>query len=157
MLDPSSGLSVEESDVAGTTVTTVRWEDPTAVPDPTIPVPTGVAVEFAVTDDRALVGLGDRFVDRALALDPADSLGRNDRFTGAVDAFGGSDNAGVVWTDLRALRETIEAQVLPIAEAAGFEQYESEIQPWLEPLDRIVGVSRLEGGLLVQRGGLLID
>ena len=57
----------------------------------------------------------------------------------------------------RALRETIEAQVLPMAEAAGFADYESDIKPWLEPLDRIVGVSRLEGGLLVQRGGLLVD
>jgi len=156
-LDPSSGLSVDESEVAGTTVTTIRWEDPTMVPDPTVPVPTGLAVEFAVTDDRALIGLGDRFVDRALELDPADSLARNDRFTDAVDAFGGSDNASVAWMDLRALRETIEAQVLPIAEAAGFDDYESEIMPWLEPLDRIVGVSRLEGGLLVQRGGLLVD
>jgi hypothetical protein len=157
MLDPSAGVTVEESEVAGTEVTTIRWEDPTAVPDPTVPIPTGLAVEFAITDDFVLVGIGDRFVDRSLELDAVDSLAANDRFTSAVEEFGGHDNAGVAWMDLTALRETLESVLLPTAEAMGFDAYETEIKPWLEPLDRLVTVSRLEGDLLVQRGGLLVD
>jgi hypothetical protein len=157
MLDESSGVTVEESEVAGTETTTIRWQDPTMVPDPTVPLPTGLALEFAVTDDLVLIGLGDRFVDRSLELEPSDSLAQNERYTSAVEEFGGPDNAGVAWVDLTALRETIESVVLPTAEAMGFDSYESEIKPWLEPLDMIVGVSRLEGDLLVQRGGLLLD
>jgi len=34
--------------------------------------------------------------------------------------------------------------------------YESEIRPWLLPLDRAVSVSRLEDGVLVQRSALLV-
>ena len=35
--------------------------------------------------------------------------------------------------------------------------YESEIRPWLLPLDRVLSVTRLEGEVLVQRGALLVD
>ena len=157
MLDAESGVSVEESDVDGTEVTTIRWSDPTMVPDPTVPVPTGLAIEYAVTDEHVLIGLGDRFVDRSLELDPSDSLAANDRFTAAIEDLGGDDNAGVAWMDLRGLRETVEAVLLPTAEAMGLASYESDIKPWLEPLDRLVSVSRLEGDQLVQRGALLVD
>ncbi len=155
-LDPSSGVTVEESEVEGTDVTTIRWEDPTMVVDPSVPVPTGIAVEFAVTDERVLIGLGDRFVGRSLELDADDSLAANERYISALDEFGGTDNAGVAWIDLTALREAFESALMPAAESFGVE-YESEIQPWLEPLDRIVTVSRIEGDLLVQRGALLVD
>jgi hypothetical protein len=155
-LDPSSGLTVEDSDVAGTEVTTIRWEDPTMVPDPTVPVPTGIAVEFAVTDDRVVIGLGDRFVARSLELDPSDSLAANDRYASTIDAFGGEDHAGAVWVDLALLRESLESALGPTAEAFGV-PYATEVQPWLEPLDRIVVVNRLDGDLLVQRGALLVD
>jgi hypothetical protein len=156
MLDPSSGLTVEESEVDGTEVTTIRWEDPSMVPDPTVPVPTGMAIEFAVTDDRVVIGLGDRFVGRALELDPSDSLAANDRYASAIDAFGGDDHAGAVWMDLAQLREALERALGPTAEAFGV-PYAAEVQPWLEPLDRIVAVSRLDGELLVQRGAILLD
>lgn len=158
MLDDSSGISVEESEVAGTEVTTIRWEDSSKVSDPTSPVPSGFAVEFAVADDRVLIGVGDRFVDRSLELDEADSLAENERFTSAIDEFGGSNNAGMTWVDLVAMRTTLESVLLPMAEAmGGIDAYETEIQPWLEPLDRLVTVARLEGDVLVQRGALLVE
>lgn len=34
--------------------------------------------------------------------------------------------------------------------------YQTEIRPWLLPLDRIVSVTRLEGDVHVQRGALLV-
>jgi hypothetical protein len=36
-------------------------------------------------------------------------------------------------------------------------KYEAEVLPWLDPLDRLVSVTRLEGEVLVQRGALLVD
>jgi hypothetical protein len=157
-LDPSSGVTVEESTVGSASVTTIRWEDPNAEPEAMLPTPTGLAVQYAVTDDRALIGLGETFVGRVLALEPADALGSVERFTSAIDELGGASNIGVAWVDLAGAREALETYLLPrfgMLDTEGF--YESEIRPWLLPLDRIVSVTRLDGGVLVQRGALLVD
>jgi hypothetical protein len=44
-----------------------------------------------------------------------------------------------------------------LAIAGGADVYEAEVRPWLLPLDRFVSVSRLEGDVLVQRAGLLVE
>lgn len=156
-LDPSMGISVEETEVGSTSVTTIRWEDPNATPDPMLPIPTALVVQYAVTDDRALIGLGDAFVGRVLDLDPADALASVARFSESVDAFSGASNTGVVWLDLTGVREAIETAMATEFEAMDPDgMYDSMIRPWLLPLDRIVSVTRLEGDLLVQRGALLV-
>jgi len=157
-LDPSSGVTVEESTIGSASVTTIRWEDPNAEPEAMLPTPTGLAVQYAVTDDRVLIGLGETFVERVLALEPADALGSAERFTSAIDELGGVSNTGVAWLDLTGAREALETYLLPrfgMLDTEGF--YETEIRPWLLPLDRVVSVTRLEGDVLVQRGALLVD
>ena len=157
-LDPSSGITVEEEVVDGVTVTSIRWEDPNADPASTLPTPTSVVVEYAVTDDRALIGIGDLFVRRVLALDAADSLASQPRYAEAVDQLGGSENAGVAWIDLSGTREAVEAALGPMIGAGDPQNvYETEIRPWLLPLDRMVSVSRLEGDVLVVRAALLVE
>ena len=157
-LDPDSGVTVEESTVGSVTVTTIRWEDPNAALDEMLPTPTGIAVQYAITDDRALIGIGGVFVGRVLELEPADALASVEGFTSAIDDLGGASNTGVAWLDLAAAREALETYLLPrlgMLDAGTF--YESEIRPWLLPLDRVVSVTRLEGDVLVQRGALLVD
>ncbi len=157
-LDPSSGVTVDESTVGSVTVTTIRWEDPNAALDEMLPTPTGIAVQYALTDDRALIGIGGTFVGRVLELEPSDALGSVERFTSAVDDLGGASNTGVAWLDLVGAREALETYLLPrlgVRDVEGF--YESEIRPWLLPLDRVVSVTRLDGEVLVQRGALLVD
>ncbi len=158
-LDPSSGVSTETSEIGSVSVTTIRWEDPNASPpDPMMPIPTGVVVQIAVTDDRALIGLGETFVGRVLELDPSDGLASVARYSEAIDMLGGATNTGVAWMDLSGIREAIEttfAAEIESMDAAGF--YVTEIRPWLVPLDRIVGISRLEGDVHVQRSVLLIE
>ncbi|CAN5278352.1 hypothetical protein BH23CHL9_BH23CHL9_05730 [soil metagenome] len=158
-LDPSSGISVEEGEVGSVNVTTIRWEDPNAMPpDPMLPIPTGVVMQVAVTDDRALIGLGEDFVGRVLGLDPSDALASVARYSDAIDDLGGATNTGVAWMDLTGVREAIEtalAAEIESMDTAGF--YLTEIRPWLLPLDRIVGVSRLEGDVHLQRSVLLIE
>jgi len=157
-LDPSSGLSVDEETIAGHTVTTIRWEDASGMPDAGMPVPTGVAVQYTVTDDRAVIGIGTQFVGRVLELEVADSLASQSRFSGVVDALGGSSNAGVTWVDLAGAREAIVAALGPMF---GFIDpdgtYEAEIEPWLLPLDRYGAVTKLDGDLLVQRAALFFE
>jgi hypothetical protein len=157
-LDPSSGLSVDEEAIAGQTVTTIRWEDPNGMADAGLPVPTGVVVQYTVTDDRAVIGLGEQFVGRVLELEAADSLSAQPRFSGVVETLGGSSNAGVTWLDLAGTREAIVAALGPMM---GFIDpdgtFEAEIEPWLLPLDRYAAVTKLDGDLLVQRAALFFE
>lgn len=159
-LDPSSGISVDEEDVDGVTVTTIRWEDPQAAPDIGMGLPTfsGVVVEYAVTEDRALVGLGGTFVRGVLGLEASDSLASEPRFGDALAEFGGSENAGTVWVDLAGVRAAVETALGPMIESGDPDGvYASEIRPWLLPFDRIVGVTRVEGDVMIQRGALLFE
>ena len=160
-MDPSSGISVENREVAGSTVTTIRWEDPSAAsPGVTVfamPVATGVTVEYTVTDDRALVGIGEGFVERVLTLDGG-SLADEPRYRDAIADLGGASNAGATWLDLTGMREAIEAVAQPQLDEMDTDgAYERDILPWLEPLDRLVQVSVLEGYLLVKRSSLLVE
>jgi len=158
MLDPSSGVTVDDAEVAGTTVTTISWLDPGGPQEQLLPAPTSVVVEYGITEDRVVIGVGDRFVRRVLELDPADSLGSEDRYADAVAELGGASNAGVAYLDLAGIREAVEEALLPMLDATGDgEMYRSEVQPWLLPLDRMVSVSRLENDLLVQRATLIVD
>ena len=157
-LDPASGVTVDDVTVDGVAVTTIRWEDASAEPDPMFPTPTGVSVQFAVTAERAYIGIGERFVGRVLELDPADSLASETRFTDAVVEMGGTSNTGVAWLDVTGVREALEAAMGPmIAMMDPDGVYEAEIKPWLVPLDRFVSVTRLEDDLLVQRTALLVE
>ncbi len=161
-LDPSIGITVEERNVDGFEVTSLRWSDPsrpTEPPPSDMPVPFApaeVAFEWTVTEDRVLVGIGDRFVERVLGQDAAGSLAATPRFSDTVDELGGSSNAGLTWVDLRGVRIALEA-ALGGLDPAGLESYESDVLPWLEPLDRLVTVSRIDGDLLRNDSVLLVE
>lgn len=156
--DPSSGVSVEESEIAGVPVTTIRWESPDAMSDPMLAAPTAVSVQYAVTDDRVFVGLGESFVARTLELEAADALAAVPRYGDAIEELGGTSNAGVTWIDLAGVRDALEVAMGPMLGMIDpSSSYEAEVRPWLLPLDRFVAVSRIEDGVLVQRSALLVE
>ena len=148
-LDPSMGISVDESDVGGTSVTTIRWAAPQEAGMEMFGVPAELAVQYAITDDRVLVGVGEDFVPQALGLDRADSLAASDRFTAAVAEMGGPESASITWLDLAGAYAAVEAAVGP--EMLG------EMDAWVEPLDQFVSVTLRDGDLLIQRAALLVD
>jgi hypothetical protein len=143
-LDPDSGITVDEETLDGMTITTIRWEGRSAGLMPG--APTSMSVEYAFTDDHVLVGLGERFVREALALDPADSLAAAPRFADAVAPLGGPGAAGIAWMDLAGLVDAVREVAGPMLGAGE----ESAVLEWLRPFDRVVSVSRIEGGVLVQ-------
>ncbi len=156
-LDPSTGISVDEEEIAGTTVTTIHWEDLNAEPMEAFGAPAAVAIQVALTEDRALLGFGESFVGRVLELEPADSLAEQPEYADAVAELGPVANAGVTWIDLAGTREAIEAALGPMMDMVDPEgAYATDVQPWLMPLDRAVTVTHLDGELLVQRSVLLI-
>ncbi len=158
-LDPQSGIRVEETEVAGVTVTTITWNAMDAGLEMfAMPMAGGIVLEYAVTDDRALIGIGDVFVRRVLELDAADSLAQVPRYADAIASMGGAENTAVTWLDLAGTRDALETALGPMIDSADPDGlYESEVRPWLLPLDRVVSVSRLEGDVLVQRTALLVE
>ena len=126
--------------VAGVEVTSIRFTTMT----PTFSSDGGeteAVIQYAMDDDHVLIGVGDRFVGRALQLaQPGQSLADDARYTAAIERFGGNDNAGAFSLDLGALRETVEAEagdMLP-------PETRPTSSPRLEPLDLLAGVTRVE-------------
>ena len=160
-LDPTIGITVEERDVDGVEVTSLRYRDPSASeqPDAAMPVPFAVpevVVEWAVTEDRVLVGVGDRFVERVLGLELADSLAAEPRFTEAIAELGDPSHASATWLDIRGVRVALESAFGDMDPAA-MESYTAEIAPWLEPFDRLVSVTRVDGDLLRSESLLIVE
>jgi hypothetical protein len=150
-MDPAAEVKVTTETVAGVEVTSIRFTTMT----PSFSSDSAdmeAVIQYALDGEHVLIGVGDRFVGRALQLSPGESLAEDARFTAVIDRFGGDDNAGAFFLDLAALRETVEAQggeMLP-------PEYATEIQPYLEPLDLLAGVTRVENGAMVTRYGLVL-
>jgi Protein of unknown function (DUF3352) len=150
-MDPSAEVTVTTETVAGVEVTSIRFTTmtPTFSSDAD---QTEAVIQYAMDGQHVLIGVGDRFVGRALQLGSGESLANNARYAGAIGRFGGDDNAGAFFLDLAALRETVEAEAgdkLP-------PEYATDIQPYLAPLDLLAGVTRVESGALVSRYGLVL-
>ena len=150
-MDPASGVTVSEEDVDGVTITTLRWADAegSAAGAPV----SEIVVEWGITDDRVLIGLGDAFVRRGLALTEGASLAAQPRYSEAIADMGGSTNAGVTWIDLAAASDAIGGlmgSMMPMGPG-------DDDLDWLGPIDRFVSVSRVDGDVLVQRAALLTE
>jgi len=145
-------VKVTTSSVGGTEMTTITLDLGQGGGD-LMPLPAGkVIVEYAIKDGTVLIGFGDRFVGRSLSLSDGDSLADAARFSGAVDRFGGADNAGVVFVDLAGLRQAVEAMTGPMLP----DSYSAQIQPNLKPFDYLVSVTQVDGGTVETHTGIVI-
>jgi hypothetical protein len=149
--DPSTTVEVSTATVGGVEVTTISVSTGQLMPG-TLPV-NEVVVQYALEGETAIIGFGDRFVGRALAMEDGQSLAEAARYADAIDRFGGTDNAGAFFLDLTALREGLEAE-LGALDTSGV--YEAQVRPNVEPLDYFAGVTRVEGNALVARYGLVL-
>ncbi|MEP6468560.1 MAG: DUF3352 domain-containing protein, partial [Chloroflexota bacterium] len=149
-LDPSVQVAVSTAQLDGVEVTTFTVVSPQTDAGMW---PTGdIVLQYALDGDTALIGFGDEFVARALAVGPGASLADQDRFSGAIDRFGGDDNSGAFFLDLVALRAAIETVT---TDTIGPE-YERTVKPNLEPLDYLAGVTRVEGDAIISSFGLVL-
>ena len=144
-------VKVTTADHNGVEITTVRFFTPMA-PLGSDGAGLDTVLQWALDGDRAFIGVGDRFVSRALDQDAPTSLQANSRFTTSVQRFGGADNASSFFLDLAALRTAVEGAAPDMVQAPEY----TEVRQNLEPLDYVVQVTRVEGNVVVTRGGLVL-
>ncbi|HSH21516.1 MAG TPA: DUF3352 domain-containing protein [Candidatus Caenarcaniphilales bacterium] len=151
-------IIIEEEQHADTTITFIRPRDdsdtgdsdmedyPMGAPELSFPgIDRLPSIGFAFTDDGLLLVGVDDFVRDALDRE-SDGLAATDSYRTALEA-GGSENAGVAYLDLAALRQLMEKDM----DERERVRYEREIQPYLAPFTRVVSVTVREGDELVSR------
>lgn len=144
-------FEVDEETVGEARLTTI-----TLPADATAQLPSDLPFEpslsYTVHGGVFYLGLSD-FVRSAVARAPADSLASTEAYRTAVEAAGGLTNTAISYLDVASIREAVE-RVLPAAERA---RYDTEIRPYLAPLDRLVAVGTALDGDLAARILLFVE
>lgn len=126
-----SGVTIEDSTVGNTTVTTVTLPMSDVAGNAGLPVNIGNTVSVAISDGTLLFGTGD-FVTNALTQGEVDSLALS---PGYADALGdNTTNAGVTYVNVSALLTELDPLLAMMSP-----QWEN-IKPYATGIDRIVAV-----------------
>jgi len=141
----NSGLVARDEDHNGTKITVVDFS---AMPGmKASDIPPGYKAEFAWASNKdvTVLGYGRDFVVSVLDAGPSSSLAADSRFKGLLGRVG-AENISAGFVDVRAIRELLETLVKPQVPAADWTRYETDIKPYLDPLDAIVQATRKDGG-----------
>jgi hypothetical protein len=136
--------TVSEAQHGSARITTIKFD--TGATGTGIPA-WATTVQYTVTDDRVVIGLGEKFVASVLNTTEATSLAGRQRFRDAASAAGGSTDEAAFWLDLAAVRDAIVAA----APADGLAEYHSKAEMWVKPFDYAISVSHASGGSLTNR------
>ncbi len=109
-----------------------------------------VRIVYTVTDEVVVMAADPGFVKAVIDARSGPSLATNDRFSTALGKADRS-NASLVWLDAAAARNLIESQV----PAADRTDYETNVKPYLSPLDTVLGTSA--PGSDVDRGTFILS
>jgi hypothetical protein len=140
----NAGLVARDEDHNGTKITVVDFS---AMPGmKASDIPPGYKAEFAWASNKdvTVLGYGRDFVASVLDAGPSSSLAADTRFKGLLGRVG-AENISAGFVDVRALRELLETLVKPQVPVADWTRYETEIKPYLEPLDAVVQATRKDG------------
>jgi hypothetical protein len=143
-LSPLNGgpkATISEAQHGSARITTIKFDTGAGAPA------WATTVQYTVTDDRVVIGLGEKFVASVLDTKDASSLAGQQRFRDAASAAGGSTDEAAFWLDLAAVREAIVAAVPPDALA----EYHSKAEMWVKPFDYAISVSHASGSSLTNR------
>jgi hypothetical protein len=118
-------------------------------------IPPGTAlISFAVADDVVVIGSGPSFVKAVIDAGAGQSLADDGRFQSLIGRVG-AENVGWSYVDLTAARTLIEPLIREYAPEAA-KTYETELKPYLEPFDALVGASKVEGDYLVGNSQVVV-
>jgi len=108
-----------------------------------------------VNQDVAVVGYGHDFVAAVLDSGPGSSLGDDAGFKALVDRVG-SDNIGLQFLDIAAVRQLVEPLFQQKATPAEWTNYIQEIKPYIEHFDAAIGAVHKDGALDRGSGQLVV-
>jgi hypothetical protein len=136
--EDGTSITVSTDSIGGVQVTSVDF------------VAESMTFQYALDGELALLGVGEGFVEAALAQDAGSSLAESERFTSALDRFGGGDDSGTFFVDLAGVIDAVDSFVG--TDDPGY----AEVRENLLPLDYLAGVTRVDGGRAVSRMGLVL-
>lgn len=142
-------VTVRDEPYAGTTISVIDfgdWRDIAALAggDATVlPFAGRLELAYAATDDIVVIALGDSFVKAVLDAKPGASLADDARYKSLIERVG-TQNVSSEYLDITAVREMFEG-FFRTANPAGFATYETEIQPYLTPLDAYILATTRDG------------
>lgn len=131
-----SGITISSETYAGQTITLVgadlRQLSGSAGTD--VGGPSGkFQIAFTQTKDLVIVGVGDGFVKAVLDTKPGSSLADQPAYQRAINLAGAS-NAGQGYVDLTTVRTAVETLA---AGSSDIKAYDSDVKPFLEPIQSI--------------------
>jgi hypothetical protein len=137
----SSGISVDDEDYKGTTVTTITIEDVGALTGMATGgsvsgVPDTIQIAYAVTDEVVALGYTSDFVKAALDAKDGESLADTERFSSLLQRADVA-HAAMAWIDVAGIRGLVEGMV-PAEQRA---EYDADAKPYLEAFDAIIATS----------------
>ena len=128
-------VTIEERQHGQATITVIRASGlPAEVPFQSL--------ALTVTGGHLVMGLDD-FVTRVIDQTAADSLAATPRFKAALAAAGGANSYAAMFLDIGAIRASLEGLIPPDSRA----QYDSEIKPFVEPIDYLMVVGDSDNGI----------
>jgi len=139
-------VQISEADHNGTQITTIQFEARSDVPS------WASALQYAVTDQRVVIGSGDSFVARVVDMQSSNSLASNPRFRAALESVGGASNIGDFWLDLTGLRTALEPLVPVDSQAV----YQTSVKLWVAPFDYAVGAGKSDGQEVESRFAIVV-
>ncbi len=134
-------LTFNEEPYAGTTIVSVDLASLAGLAGGRLGMPSNLpsdlSLAWAATDKVVVLGVGTDFVKSVLDTQAGGpSLATQPRFSDGISRAG-SANSGVVWVDVAGLRQIAE----PLLPSPSRSSYDSDIKPYVEPLDAIIGAS----------------
>lgn len=149
----SAGLTTRTEDANGTKVTILDFSGTPGMNSAGLPPGYKAEIAWATNADVTVVGYGAAFVKEVLSAGPGNSLGDDARFK-ALLARVGADNISLGYVDVAGIRGLIEPFVERMGGADKLKSYNTEIKPYLERLDAMIGANRKDG--ILDRGSTIL-
>jgi uncharacterized protein DUF3352 len=143
---PSQGAEVRTVDHNGTKITVLDFSKSPSFSAGSFPAGYKPELALATNADISVIGIGQAWVESVLDAGPGHSLADDARFKALLDRAG-SDNIAVAFVDIAAIRGLLEPLAQQSMPADSWAYYAKEIQPYLKPLDALIGTGRKDGTL----------
>jgi hypothetical protein len=136
----AAGVTVTEEAYGGATIVVVDLGDVSSLAGMatggSVDVPANIKIAYTVTDEVVAIGYGTDFVKGVIDARGGASLAKTDRFASSLKLVDKA-HAALLWLDVAGVRGFAETQI----PAAGKPAYETDLKPYLDAFDSVIGTS----------------